>query len=90
MSGSNFLIADHLFTVLLAIAVSTRFLSYRSRWAWRRYTPRMDIAKMLAELREERQQVEEAILTLERVARGRGRRRLQMYRKRAEPGVGKM
>jgi len=30
---------------------------------------------MLAELRLEREQVEEAILTLERLARGRGRRR---------------
>ncbi len=31
--------------------------------------------KMLAELRLERDQLEEAILTLERLARGRGRRR---------------
>ncbi len=30
---------------------------------------------MLAELRVEREQIEEAILTLERLARGRGRRR---------------
>jgi hypothetical protein len=30
---------------------------------------------MIAELREEREQVEEAILTLERLARSRGRRR---------------
>ena len=30
---------------------------------------------MLAELRQERDQLEEAILTLERLARGRGRRR---------------
>ena len=35
----------------------------------------MDITKMLAELRQQREQVEEAILTLERVARGRGKRR---------------
>jgi hypothetical protein len=35
----------------------------------------MDINKMIAELREEREQVEEAMLTLERLARGRGRRR---------------
>ena len=35
----------------------------------------MDIIKMLAELRQERQQIEEAILTLERLASGRGRRR---------------
>jgi hypothetical protein len=35
----------------------------------------MDINKMLAELRTEREQVEEAIIVLERMARGRGRRR---------------
>jgi len=35
----------------------------------------MDLLKMLADLRQERAQIEEAILTLERLARGRGRRR---------------
>jgi hypothetical protein len=35
----------------------------------------MDVIKMLAALRQERDQLEEAILTLERLARGRGRRR---------------
>jgi len=35
----------------------------------------MDVNKMLAELRQEREQLEEAILTLERLASGRGRRR---------------
>lgn len=35
----------------------------------------MDVVKILSELREERQQLEEAILSLERLARGRGRRR---------------
>jgi hypothetical protein len=35
----------------------------------------LDIDKMLADLRVEREQIEEAILTLERLARGRGRRR---------------
>jgi hypothetical protein len=35
----------------------------------------MDILKMLAELRAEREQVEEAIIVLERMAGGRGRRR---------------
>jgi hypothetical protein len=35
----------------------------------------MDVIKMLAELRQERDQLEEAILTLERLAQGRGRRR---------------
>jgi hypothetical protein len=35
----------------------------------------MDVAKILAELRSEREQIEEAILSLERLARGRGNRR---------------
>jgi len=35
----------------------------------------MDITKMLAELRQEREQVEEAIMILERLASGRGKRR---------------
>lgn len=35
----------------------------------------MDIVKMLAELRQERQAIEEAILTLERLAHGQGKRR---------------
>jgi len=35
----------------------------------------MDVTKILAELKQERQQIEEAILSLERLARGRGRRR---------------
>lgn len=35
----------------------------------------MDVAKMLAELRQEREQIEEAIMSLERLARGRGKRR---------------
>jgi len=35
----------------------------------------MDITKMLAELRQEREQIEEAIVTLERLSQGRGRRR---------------
>jgi hypothetical protein len=36
---------------------------------------RMDVSKILVELRQERTQIEEAILSLERLARGRGRRR---------------
>jgi hypothetical protein len=35
----------------------------------------IDVSKILSELREERQQIEEAILSLEKLARGRGRRR---------------
>lgn len=35
----------------------------------------MDISKVLAELREERSQIEEAIIILERLARSRGKRR---------------
>ena len=36
---------------------------------------RMDVLKMLAELREERARIEEAIIALERMARGHGKRR---------------
>jgi len=35
----------------------------------------VDVTKILEELRQEREQLEEAILSLERLARGRGRRR---------------
>ena len=35
----------------------------------------MDVSKILAELKSERSQIEEAILSLERLARGRGNRR---------------
>jgi hypothetical protein len=36
---------------------------------------KMDVMKMLGELKQEREHIEEAILTLERLARGRGKRR---------------
>lgn len=35
----------------------------------------MDVMKMLADLRQERAALEEAIVTLERLARGQGKRR---------------
>lgn len=35
----------------------------------------MDVTKILTELRQEREQIEEAIMSLERLAVGRGRRR---------------
>jgi hypothetical protein len=35
----------------------------------------MDVTKILVELKSEREQIEEAIVSLERLARGRGRRR---------------
>jgi hypothetical protein len=35
----------------------------------------MDTLKMLADLRQERAQIEEAILTIERLAQGHGKRR---------------
>jgi hypothetical protein len=56
--------------------------------AWK---PKMDVLKMLTELRQEREQIEEAILTLERLARGRGKRRgrppawLSALKKRGRP-----
>jgi hypothetical protein len=37
--------------------------------------PGMDVNKILIELRHEREQIEEAIVSLERLARGRGKRR---------------
>jgi DNA invertase Pin-like site-specific DNA recombinase len=51
----------------------------------------MDVAKILVELRQEREQIEEAIISLERLARGRGKRRgrppswLSEARKRGRP-----
>jgi hypothetical protein len=35
----------------------------------------MDVSKILAELKQEREQIEQAILSLELLARGRGRKR---------------
>jgi hypothetical protein len=55
----------------------------------------MDVNKMLQDLREEREQIEEAILSLERLARGRGKRRgrppawLSEMRKENKPAKGK-
>ncbi len=55
----------------------------------------MDVAKILADLRQEREQIEEAILSLERLASGRGRRRgrpprwMTEAKKRGRPSVGK-
>ena len=51
----------------------------------------MDVVKILADLRQEREQIEEAIMTLERLARGRGKRRgrppawLAAVKKRGRP-----
>lgn len=51
----------------------------------------MDVTKILVELRQEREQIEEAIISLERLARGRGKRRgrppawLSEARKRGRP-----
>jgi hypothetical protein len=52
----------------------------------------MDVTKILTELRQEREQIEEAIMSLERLARGRGRRRgrppawmSEITRKRGRP-----
>jgi len=36
---------------------------------------KMDVNKILVELRHEREQIEDAIISLERLARGRGKRR---------------
>ncbi len=53
----------------------------------------MDVTKILAELRLEREQIEEAILSLERLATNRGRRRgrppkwMAEAKKRSRPTV---
>ena len=51
----------------------------------------MDVLKMLADLRREREQIDEAILTLERLAQGRGKRRGRppSWIKEIKPAVGK-
>ena len=51
----------------------------------------MDLNKMLEELREQRNMLEAAILTLERLARGRGKRRgrppawMKEFKRRGRP-----
>ncbi len=51
----------------------------------------MDVTKIISGLRQEREQIEEAIISLERLARGRGRRRgrppawLAIDKKRGRP-----
>lgn len=56
----------------------------------------MDVARMLADLKQEREQIEEAILSLERLASGRGKRRgrppawlAEMKKRGRPPGSGK-
>ena len=39
------------------------------------WEPTMDVGKILADLRQEREQIEDAIISLERLARGPGKRR---------------
>lgn len=54
----------------------------------------MDVAKILAELRQEREHIEDAIISLERLARSRGKRRgrppawlaMAKKRERTRPG----
>jgi hypothetical protein len=51
----------------------------------------MDVSKILTELKQEREQLEEAIQSLERLARGRGKRRgrppawMQVEKRRGRP-----
>ncbi len=55
----------------------------------------MDVTKIITELRQEREQIEEAIISLERLPRGRGRRRgrppawLAIAKKRGRPAGSK-
>jgi hypothetical protein len=62
--------------------------SHHPKVEWERS---VDVTKIIAELRQEREQIEEAIISLERLARGRGRRRgrppawLTVAKKRGRP-----
>jgi len=47
----------------------------RGTWVEARYAAVMDVRQILAQLIEERDQVDEAILSLERLAAGQGKRR---------------
>jgi hypothetical protein len=55
----------------------------------------MDITKMLAELRSEREAIEQAIIVLQRIAAGRGKRRgrppawMSQVKKRGRPAGSK-
>jgi hypothetical protein len=56
-----------------------------ARWSAANYKQcknlKMDFDKMLAELRSERQAIEEAILVIERLAAGRGKRRAVVHQR---------
>jgi hypothetical protein len=66
---------------MLLIGKLARFKLYRptvNRYLWHSLiilVQAMDIMKMLAELRSERDQIDEAILVMENLARGQGKRR---------------
>ena len=86
--STTFITRYFLATVLFAFPNESGFLHYKIAGG----DPiHMDINKMLAELRNEREQIEEAIMTLERLARGRGRRRgrppawMSMIKRRGRP-----
>jgi hypothetical protein len=74
---------------------SRRFAQRATSRPLRANIDRMNIEKMLAELREEREGVEQAILVLERIALGRGRRRgrppkwMTHVKRRGRPPVSK-
>ena len=57
------------------VLVSEQALENANSWPTCLGEQKMDVSKMLAELRQERSAIEEAILILERLARGRGKRR---------------
>jgi hypothetical protein len=52
------------------VSQKTEAISDIDRRAWN-----VDVNKILLELRQEREQIEDAIISLERLARGRGKRR---------------
>src|SRR5579864_6045528 len=67
----NYIIRSQLMRTICSLFRTEKRLEHRF-WGERH---NMDVSKMLADLRQEREHIEEAILTLERLARGRGKRR---------------
>lgn len=62
--------------IVIPIGVSTSLVALDSRnVAYLRYPSGMDVTRMISDLRQERDQIDEAIVALERLAQGHGKRR---------------
>ena len=62
--------------IVIPVDVSTPLVALNSRnVVYLRYASGMDVSKMLSDLRQEREQIDEAIIALERLAQGHRKRR---------------